>query len=219
MKLYSFTFTALNVQFGRGRATCEDTWLVEMWEPVFDLIKQWEPESGHLLSAQQIIFMKVKEDTCSAPAQQISFITSRPLGSCSSPDQPSCPRPGNSQIGEEPLRFVFNKQARRTKTVSLASLWSILNSPMNLKTLGWSYQTVCEFWPLSIECWIMICNSKPSAYPDYATFTAKFTTGWQELATLLTLTLRVQEYKSIRALSGTKLRVSARTASCSQCPH
>ena len=121
----------------------------------------------------------LKVDTCSVPlikssswkwkwtaAHPISFITSRPLGSCSSPDQPSCPRPGNSQIGEEPLRFVFKKQARRTKTVSLASLWSILNSPMNLKTLGWSYQTVCEFWPLSIECWIMICNSKPSAYPD-----------------------------------------------------
>ena len=30
---------------------CEGTWLVEMWEPVFDLIKEGEPESGHLVTS------------------------------------------------------------------------------------------------------------------------------------------------------------------------
>ena len=95
------------------------TWLVEMREPVFDLIKEGEPESGHLLN---LISAKL-------------LLTSRPRGSCSSQDRPSCPQPGNSQIGEEPLRFVFKKQDTgkenkiRLELVSLTtSLWFILNS-------------------------------------------------------------------------------------------
>ena len=93
---------------------------MEMWEPVFDLIKEGEPESGHLLN---LVSAKL-------------LLTSRPRGSCSSQDRPSCPQPGNSQIGEEPFRFVFKKQEtimenkNSLNMISLASLLFFLDSLM-----------------------------------------------------------------------------------------
>ena len=91
------------------------TWLVEMREPVFDLIKEGEPESGHLVKSDTrttVLFHQTFSTTFGLRLKWkwTQNNTSDPQGWCSSPDLPSCPQQGNSQIGGEP-EFGPNNQS------------------------------------------------------------------------------------------------------------